>query len=137
MVGLVLVALCVVTCGKQRRFREVSVWRDDAHQGRDLDAAAEKKTLLTSSDLGGHSLCEGGVLGQLLPEALTHVVINIVGTQQFLKGLQETWYCEDLLCSFSRSKNLRMQEAFPKCPIFVHCINTQHSVEKKRVHTEK
>lgn len=54
-----------------------------------MDAAAENKMLLTSSDLGGHSLCKGRVLGQLLPEALTHVVINIIGTQQLLKGLKE------------------------------------------------
>lgn len=42
---------------------------------------------LTSTDLGDHSLCKGSVLCQLLSKALTHVVINIIGTQQFLKGL--------------------------------------------------
>lgn len=54
---------------------------------------------LTSSDLGGHSLCQGSVLSQLLSEALTHVVIDIIGTQQFLKGLSDVknaqTYCED------------------------------------------
>lgn len=120
VVGLVLVTLCAVTCGKRRRCsREASVWRDDTHRGRDVDAAAEKNMLLTSSDLGGHSLRQGGVLGQLLPEALTHVVINIIGTQQFLKGLQETWCCEDLFCSCSRPNHLRIQEAFPKCTKYV------------------
>lgn len=44
---------------------------------------------LTSSDLGGHSLCQGSVLSQLLSEALTHVVIDIVGAQQFLKSLSD------------------------------------------------
>lgn len=52
------------------------------------NVAREKKEMfLTSSDLGGHSLCQGSVLSQLLSEALTHVVIDIVGAQQFLKGL--------------------------------------------------
>lgn len=44
--------------------------------------------LLTSADLGDHSLCQGSVLCQLLSEALTHVVIDIIGTQQLLKGLE-------------------------------------------------
>lgn len=53
-----------------------------------MDTAAGNKMLLTSTDLKGHSLRKGSVLGQLLPEALTHVVINIIGTQQLLKGLK-------------------------------------------------
>lgn len=70
-----------------------------------MDAAAENVMLLTSSDLGGHSLCKGSVLGQLLPEALTHVVINIIGPQQLLKGLKEERYCKHLLCFFSKPEN--------------------------------
>lgn len=54
---------------------------------------------LTSTDLGDHSLCQGGVLSQLLSKALTHVVINIIGPQQLLKGL---WVVENL----SRYKNI-------------------------------
>lgn len=46
------------------------------------------RMLLTSADLGDHSLCQGSVLCQLLSEALTHVVIDIIGTQQLLKGLE-------------------------------------------------
>lgn len=45
--------------------------------------------MLTSTDLGDHSLGKGSVLCQLLSEALTHVVINIIGAQKFFKGLYD------------------------------------------------
>lgn len=45
------------------------------------------KIFLTSNDLGDRSLCQGRVLCQLLPEALTHVVIYIIRPQQLLEGL--------------------------------------------------
>lgn len=44
--------------------------------------------LLTSADLGDNPLCQGDVLCQLLSETLTHVVIDIVGTEQLLEGLR-------------------------------------------------
>lgn len=47
-----------------------------------------KETFLTSTNLGDHSLCQGSALCQLLPEALTHVVVNIIGPQEFLKSLK-------------------------------------------------
>lgn len=43
---------------------------------------------LTSTNLGDHSLCQGGALCQLLSEALTHVVINIIGPQELLESLK-------------------------------------------------
>lgn len=43
---------------------------------------------LTSTNLGDHSLCQGSALCQLLPEALTHVVVNIIGPQELLKSLK-------------------------------------------------
>lgn len=43
---------------------------------------------LTSADLGDNSLCQSDVLCQLLSETLTHVVIDIVGTEQLLEGLR-------------------------------------------------
>lgn len=42
---------------------------------------------LTSADLGADSLCQGAALCQLFSEALAHVVVNVIGTQQLLKGL--------------------------------------------------
>lgn len=42
---------------------------------------------LTSTDLGDNPLCQSDVLRQLLSEALTHVVIDVVGTEQLLEGL--------------------------------------------------
>lgn len=55
--------------------------------------------LLTSTNLGDHSLREGAALCQLLSEALTHVVINIIGPQELLKSLKgvenQFIYCED------------------------------------------
>lgn len=42
---------------------------------------------LTSADLGADSLCQGAALRQLFSEALAHVVVNVIGTQQLLKGL--------------------------------------------------
>lgn len=47
----------------------------------------DENIFLTSTDLGDYSLCQGGVLCQLLSKALAHVVIDIVGPQQLLKGL--------------------------------------------------
>lgn len=77
--------------------------------------------LLTSSDLGSHSLCKGSVLGQLLPEALTHVVINVIGTQQLLKGLKEEWYCKHILCFFSKPKNLKTRSFSQMSLVCVLC----------------
>lgn len=42
---------------------------------------------LTSTDLGDHSVCQGRALCQLFSKTLAHVVINIIGPQQLLKGL--------------------------------------------------
>ena len=42
---------------------------------------------LTSADLGADSLSQSAALGQLLPEALAHVVVDVVGPQQLLEGL--------------------------------------------------
>lgn len=42
--------------------------------------ALKDKMFLTSTDLGDHSLCQGRVLCQLLSKALTHVVIDVIGT---------------------------------------------------------
>lgn len=55
------------------------------------------KVLLTSTDLGDHSLCEGSVLCQLLSKALTHVIINIIGTQQLFKGLHGEKFTHNLI----------------------------------------
>lgn len=41
---------------------------------------------LTSADLCGDSLSQSAALSQLLPEALAHVEVNVVGPQQLLKG---------------------------------------------------
>lgn len=43
---------------------------------------------LTSTDLGDNPLCQSNVLRQLLSETLTHVVIDVVGTEQLLEGLE-------------------------------------------------
>lgn len=43
--------------------------------------------VLTAADLGDDPLSQGDVLSQLLPETLTHVVVDVVGTEQLLKGL--------------------------------------------------
>lgn len=42
---------------------------------------------LTSADLRADPLCQGATLRQLLSEALAHVVVNVIGSQQLLKGL--------------------------------------------------
>lgn len=47
-----------------------------------------EEMVLTSTDLGDNSLCQSDILRQLLSEALTHVVIDVVGTEQLLKGLE-------------------------------------------------
>lgn len=43
---------------------------------------------LTSTDLGDDPLCQSDVLRQLLSETLTHVVIDVVGAEQLLEGLE-------------------------------------------------
>lgn len=43
---------------------------------------------LTSTYFGDNSLCQSTALSQLLPKALTHVVIHIVGSQELFKGLE-------------------------------------------------
>lgn len=48
----------------------------------------DRKRFLTSTDLGNHSMCQGSALCQLFSKALTHVVINIIGSQQLFKGLK-------------------------------------------------
>ena len=42
---------------------------------------------LTSADLGADPLGQSPALSQLLPEALAHVVVDVVGPQQLLEGL--------------------------------------------------
>lgn len=42
---------------------------------------------LTPADLCADPLCQGAALSQLLPEALAHVVVDVVGPQQLLEGL--------------------------------------------------
>lgn len=51
---------------------------------------------LTSTDLGDHSLCQGSALCQLLSKALTHVVIDIIGSQQLLEGLRVVEKCKSI-----------------------------------------
>lgn len=49
---------------------------------------SETKTrALTSADLCADSLCQSAALSQLVPEALAHVVVDVVGPQQLLEGL--------------------------------------------------
>ena len=48
---------------------------------------------LTSADLGGDPLGQGRALGQLLSEALTHVVVDVVGPQQLLEALGWRFTC--------------------------------------------
>lgn len=50
-----------------------------------------RRCSLTSADLGDNPLCQSDVLRQLLPETLTHVVIDVVGTEQLLEGLDGCW----------------------------------------------
>lgn len=42
---------------------------------------------LTAADLGADSLGEGDALRELVSEALSHVVINVIGAQELFKGL--------------------------------------------------
>lgn len=42
---------------------------------------------LTAANLGADSLGEGDALRQLVSEALSHVVIDVIGAQQLFKGL--------------------------------------------------
>lgn len=42
---------------------------------------------LTSADLCADPLCQGTTLRQLLSEALAHVVVDVIGSQQLLEGL--------------------------------------------------
>lgn len=42
---------------------------------------------LTAADLRADPLCQSTTLCQLLSEALAHVVVNVIGSQQFLEGL--------------------------------------------------
>lgn len=42
---------------------------------------------LTATDLGADSLGEGDALRELVSEALSHVVIDVIGTQQLFKSL--------------------------------------------------
>lgn len=81
MVGLVTVTLCIVTYwNKARSGLETMV--------KLLNQQAEcEKMFLTATDLGDNPLRQSDVLCQLLSETLTHVVIDIVGTEQLLKGL--------------------------------------------------
>lgn len=44
--------------------------------------------VLTSTYLGDNSLCQGAALSQLLSEALTHVVIDVVGPQELFESLE-------------------------------------------------
>lgn len=84
MVGLVTVTLCIVT-----------YWKAETRSGleklvkllKQQTECEQKMMFLTAADLGDDPLCQSDVLGQLLSEALTHVVIDIVGTEQLLKGL--------------------------------------------------
>lgn len=46
-----------------------------------------KSRSLTSADLGADSLCQSAALSQLVPKALAHVVVDVVGPQQLLEGL--------------------------------------------------
>lgn len=50
-----------------------------------------RRCSLTSTDLGDNPLCQSDVLRQLLPETLTHVVIDVVGAEQLLEGLDGCW----------------------------------------------
>lgn len=82
MVGLVTVTLCIVTYwNKARSGLETMV------KLLNQQAECEKKMFLTATDLGDNPLRQSDVLCQLLSETLTHVVIDIVGTEQLLKGL--------------------------------------------------
>lgn len=40
---------------------------------------------LTSTKLNANPLCEGGTLGKLFSEALTHIVVDIVGPEQLFE----------------------------------------------------
>lgn len=42
---------------------------------------------LTAADFGADSLSEWDALGELVSEALSHVVIDVIGAQQLFKGL--------------------------------------------------
>lgn len=42
---------------------------------------------LTSADLRADPLCQSATLRQLLSEALAHVVVDVIGSQQLLEGL--------------------------------------------------
>lgn len=42
---------------------------------------------LTPADLCADPLCQGATLRQLLSEALAHVVVDVIGSQQLLEGL--------------------------------------------------
>ncbi len=42
---------------------------------------------LTPADLCADSLCQSTALSQLVPEALSHVVVDVVGPEQLLEGL--------------------------------------------------
>lgn len=83
MVGLVTVTLCIVTywnktrSGLEKMVKPLNQQTECEHE----------KMFLTSTDLGDNPLCQSDVLCQLLSETLTHVVIDIVGTKQLLKGL--------------------------------------------------
>lgn len=44
---------------------------------------------LTGAELAGEPVCQLAALGQVLPEALPQVVVNVIAPQKVLKGL----YC--------------------------------------------
>lgn len=100
MACLVIMTLCMIAYGnktektehrREEMSFEITVWATRIKNCNTrivlLFDGRYGKMLLTSTDLGDHSLCQRGVLCQLLSEALTHVVINIIGPQQLLKGL--------------------------------------------------
>lgn len=82
MVGLVTVTLCIVTCWYKTRSGLAKMVEMLNQQ-----TECQHNMFLTSIDLGDNPLCQSDVLCQLLSETLTHVVIDIVGTEQLLKGL--------------------------------------------------
>lgn len=69
---------------------------------------------LTAADLGSDSLGQSSALGQLFPEALAHIVVDVIGPQKLLKGLggvsqvlgEDVTYASTLLQPLSEMRQL-------------------------------
>lgn len=68
-----------------------------------------QRCFLTSSNLSDDSLSQSSVLSQLLSKALTHVVIDVIGSQELFKSLKcwrpsvDKYYAKEMVAIFLAS----------------------------------